>query len=116
MGGWGGGGGGGVAKEKKQGPFMRPKRRFPKKDWKKTKKQKVFGMTASNGKVLAFLVGVRIGSSKEWGCHKNGVVKGMGSSKEWDCHRNGVVKGMGSSKEWGYHRNGVVKGMGSSKE
>ncbi len=46
--------GGGVAKEKKQGPFMRPKRRFPKKDWKKTKKQKVFGMTASNGKVLAF--------------------------------------------------------------
>ena len=66
MGGWGGGGGGGVAKEKKQGPFMRPKRRFPKKDWKKTKKQKVFGMTASNGKVLAFLVGVGKGGGGGW--------------------------------------------------
>ncbi len=66
MGGWGGGGGGGVAKEKKQGPFMRPKRRFPKKDWKKTKKQKVFGMTASNGKVLAFLVGVGWGRGVGW--------------------------------------------------
>ena len=53
------------AKEKKQGPFMRPRRRFPKKDWKKTKKQKVFGMTASNGKVLAFLVGVGWGRDRK---------------------------------------------------
>jgi|MEHZ01.5.fsa_nt_MEHZ011409100.1_1 hypothetical protein len=43
-------------KEKKKGPFLRPKRWFNKKDWKKTKKQKVFGFTTSNGKVLAFLV------------------------------------------------------------
>ena len=43
-------------KEKKKGPFLRPKRWFPKKDWKKTKKQKVFGMTTSNGKKLTFLV------------------------------------------------------------
>ena len=35
---------------------MRPKRWFPKKDWKKTKKQKVFSMTASNGRQLTFLV------------------------------------------------------------
>ena len=36
--------------------FQRPKKWFPKKDWKKVRKQKVFGFTASNGKQLAFLV------------------------------------------------------------
>ena len=41
--------------EKKLPAFVRPKRWFPKKDWKKTRKQKVFGMTTSNGKSLAFL-------------------------------------------------------------
>jgi transposase len=45
-----------TAKEKKKGPFLRPKRWFPKKDWKKTKKQKVFGLTTSNGKSLVFVV------------------------------------------------------------
>jgi len=43
-------------KEKHQPAFVRPKKWFPKKDWKKIKKQKVFGMTTSNGKCLAFLV------------------------------------------------------------
>ena len=42
--------------EKRTGPFLRPKKWFPKKLWKKTKKQKLFAMTTSNGKVLAFLV------------------------------------------------------------
>ncbi len=41
-----------------------------------------------------------MGLSKEWGCHRNGVVKGMGSSKEWGCHRNEVVKGIGVPMEW----------------
>ena len=43
-------------KEKRQPAFLRPKRWFPKKDWKKVLKQKVFGFTTSNGKSLAFLV------------------------------------------------------------
>ena len=43
-------------KEKKTPPFARPKRWFPKKDWKKVKKFKVFGMCTSNGKSLAFPV------------------------------------------------------------
>jgi hypothetical protein len=43
-------------KEKHQAAFLRPKRWFPKKEWKKIKKQKVFGMTTSTGKCLAFLV------------------------------------------------------------
>ena len=42
--------------EKKLSAFVRPKKWFPKKDWKKTKKQKVFGLTTSNGKSLAFLI------------------------------------------------------------
>ena len=42
--------------EKRTGPFLRPKKWFPEKEWKKTKKQKLFAMTTSNGKVLAFLV------------------------------------------------------------
>ena len=44
------------AKERKQGAFQRPKRWFPRKDYKTTKKQWVFGMTTSNGKSLQFLV------------------------------------------------------------
>lgn len=42
--------------EKKLPAFVRPKRWFPKKEYKKTLKQKVFGFSTSNGKSLAFLV------------------------------------------------------------
>ena len=42
--------------ERKQVEFQRPKRWFPKKEWAKVKKQKVFGITASNGAQLSFLV------------------------------------------------------------
>ena len=42
--------------EKKKGPFLRPKRWFPKKEYRTTKKQKVFGLSTSNGKILAFKV------------------------------------------------------------
>lgn len=42
--------------EKKLPAFQRPKRWFPKKDYQKVKKQKVFGLTTSNGKALVFLV------------------------------------------------------------
>ena len=42
--------------EKKLPAFQRPKRWFPKKEYQKTKKQKVFGLTTSNGKSLEFLV------------------------------------------------------------
>jgi len=42
--------------EKKLPAFQRPKRWFPRKDWKKTRKLKVFGLTASNGKQLHFKV------------------------------------------------------------
>lgn len=46
-----------MTKTEKHSPaFARPKRWFPKKDWKKTKKHKVFGMCTSNGKVLAIPV------------------------------------------------------------
>ena len=41
--------------ERRQAAFQRPKRWFSKDDWKKVKKQKVFGFTTSNGKSLAFL-------------------------------------------------------------
>ena len=41
-------------KERTQTPFLRPKRWFHAKDYKRVKKQKVFGLTASNGKILAF--------------------------------------------------------------
>jgi hypothetical protein len=40
--------------EKKLPAFCRPKRWFPKKEWKKVKKFKIFGMTTSNGQSLAF--------------------------------------------------------------
>ena len=43
-------------KERSKPEFQRPKRWFPGEEYKKTKKQKVFGFTASNGKMLAFLV------------------------------------------------------------
>ena len=42
--------------EKKLPAFQRPKRWFPKKEYEKTKKQKVFGLTTSNGKSIEFLV------------------------------------------------------------
>ena len=42
--------------EKKKPQFQRPKKWFPKKDWQKVKKQKVFGLTTSNGKMLHFCV------------------------------------------------------------
>jgi hypothetical protein len=42
--------------EKKLPAFVRPKRWFPKSQYKFVKKQKVFGFTASSGKMLAFLV------------------------------------------------------------
>ena len=45
-----------TAKEKKQGPFQRPKRWFRRKDYNTTKKQWIFGMTTSTGKSLQFLV------------------------------------------------------------
>ena len=43
-------------KERYQTAFLRPKKWFPKKEWKLTKPQKVFGMTTSTGKCLAFLI------------------------------------------------------------
>ena len=42
--------------EKKLPAFQRPKRWFPQKQWKKTKKFKVFGLTTSTGKQLNFEV------------------------------------------------------------
>ena len=42
--------------EKYKPAFVRPKRWFKKSDWKKTKMQKVFGMTTSTGKCLAILL------------------------------------------------------------
>ena len=42
--------------EKKSPAFVRPKRWFPRKEYKKTQKQKVFGLTTSNGKSLCFKV------------------------------------------------------------
>ena len=43
-------------KEKKSPAFVRPKRWFPRKEYKRTQKQKVFGLTSSNGKSLCFKV------------------------------------------------------------
>ena len=42
--------------EKKLPAFVRPKRWFPKSQYKFVKTQKVFGLTTSSGKMLAFLV------------------------------------------------------------
>ena len=44
-----------TAAERRKPEFQRLKRWFPKKDWKKTKKQKVFGITTSRGHKLCFL-------------------------------------------------------------
>ena len=45
-----------MTKAEKQLPaFQRPKRWFPKKEYNKTKKTKVFSLTTSNGKSIAFL-------------------------------------------------------------
>ena len=41
-------------RERTQTAFLRPKRWFPKADYQRVKKQKIFGLTASNGKALAF--------------------------------------------------------------
>ena len=45
-----------TTREKHLPAFVRPKRWFPRKDYKKTKKAKIFGMTTSHGKILAFPV------------------------------------------------------------
>jgi hypothetical protein len=42
--------------ERNQIEFQRPKRWFPKKEWAKVRKQKVFGLTLSTGDQLCFLV------------------------------------------------------------
>ena len=42
--------------ERHQAAFQRPKRWWPAKEWKRVQKQKVFGITASNGEQLSFLV------------------------------------------------------------
>ena len=44
--------------------FQRPKRWFPKDQWRKTKKAKVFGITTSNGKSLAWIVETPYDSAK----------------------------------------------------
>ena len=51
--------------EKYQPAFQRPKRWFKKSDWKRTRKQKVFGFTTSTGQKLAFLV-PQPWSNEEW--------------------------------------------------
>ena len=50
-----------MTKEEKIKPaFQRPDKWFPKKDYERTKKIKLFGMTTSNGKIIAFEVPMRI--------------------------------------------------------
>ena len=44
------------ATERKKPEFQRPKRWFPKKQYEKTKKLKVFSMTTSTGKQLTFVI------------------------------------------------------------
>ena len=51
--------------ERAQPAFVRPKRWFKRADYKKTKKQKVFGFTTSTGESLAFLV-PKPWSTEEW--------------------------------------------------
>ena len=50
--------------ERRQAAFQRPKRWFPKKEWQKTKKVKVFGLTTSTGKQHAWIVQTPYDSSK----------------------------------------------------
>ena len=45
-----------TAEEQHQAAFQRPKKWFKASEWKRTKKQKVFGFTTSTGQRLAFLV------------------------------------------------------------
>ena len=52
-------------KEKKKTAFLRPKKWFLKKQWSKTKTQKVFGLTTSNGRILCFCVGKPF-TAKDW--------------------------------------------------
>lgn len=60
--------------EKTKPKFLRPKKWFQKKDWKKTKKQRVFGLTTSNGHKLNFFV-PKPWSTEEWAVAlKNKVV------------------------------------------
>lgn len=51
--------------ERKLPAFQRPKRWFPKKEWQKTKKLKVFGITTSTGKSLNWVVPKPYGAA-EW--------------------------------------------------
>ena len=52
--------------EKFKPAFVRGKRWFKPKDWKKVRKQKVFGLTTSTGKSLAFLVPPKPFDSTKW--------------------------------------------------
>ena len=45
-----------TAAERYKAQFQRPKKWFHKDEWKLTKQQKIFGMTPSNGKILAFKI------------------------------------------------------------
>jgi len=49
--------------ERKKQAFQRPKRWFPGKLWKLTRKQKIFGLTTSNGKIFTCLIPM---GEKEW--------------------------------------------------
>jgi hypothetical protein len=53
------------AKEKNKGTFLRPKRWFPKDQYKKVVKLSVFGSTTSNGKSLQFVV-PKPRTSEQW--------------------------------------------------
>jgi hypothetical protein len=52
--------------EKLKPAFVRPKRWFKQKEWKRVKKQKVFGLTTSNGKSLCFLVPSSPWNAEKW--------------------------------------------------
>ena len=54
--------------EKRLPAFVRPKKWFPRSQWKRTKKLKVFGMTASNGKSIAFTV-PPVWNTAAWATH-----------------------------------------------
>ena len=43
-------------KERKKGPFQRPKKWYPRKHWQHVRKQKLFALTTSNGQVLTILI------------------------------------------------------------
>ena len=54
--------------EKVTPAFARPKRWFPTKEWKKTRKLKVWGMSTSNGRSLAFPVSLP-NTTEQWAEH-----------------------------------------------